>query len=103
MAVACLQANNARTKRTVFMRNRTTKSTNTVWQRSEITRQQREKLNGHTGAVVWFTGLCGSGKSTLAHALEAKLYQLAVVRRYLMAITYALVYAVILGLAWRIG
>lgn len=77
MAVACLQATNSeRTKRAVIMRNRTTKSTNTVWQRSEITRQQREKLNGHTGAVVWFTGLSGSGKSTLAHAVEAKLYQL---------------------------
>ena len=59
------------------MRNGTIKSTNTVWQRSEVTRLQREQLNGHTGAVVWFTGLSGSGKSTLAHAVEAKLYQLA--------------------------
>lgn len=59
------------------MRNVTPKSTNTVWQRSEVTRQQREQLNGHTGAVVWFTGLSGSGKSTLAHAVEARLHALA--------------------------
>ena len=33
----------------------------------------REKLNGHRGLVVWFTGLSGSGKSTIAHALDLKL------------------------------
>ncbi|MDD2923807.1 sulfate adenylyltransferase subunit CysN [Rhodoferax sp.] len=38
-----------------------------------ITRQDREKLNGHKGKVIWFTGLSGSGKSTLANALEAAL------------------------------
>lgn len=59
------------------MQSKTTQSTNTVWQRSGVTRQQREQLNGHTGVVVWFTGLSGSGKSTLAHAVEVKLHQLA--------------------------
>lgn len=39
-----------------------------------ITRQDREKMNGNTGRVVWFTGLSGSGKSTLANALEMALH-----------------------------
>ena len=39
-----------------------------------ITRQEREKLNGHKGRVIWFTGLSGSGKSTLANALEVALH-----------------------------
>jgi adenylylsulfate kinase len=39
-----------------------------------VTRARREALNGHQGAVVWFTGLSGSGKSTLAHAVEETLH-----------------------------
>jgi bifunctional enzyme CysN/CysC len=39
-----------------------------------ITRAERERLNGHAGKVVWFTGLSGSGKSTLANALEIELH-----------------------------
>jgi bifunctional enzyme CysN/CysC len=39
-----------------------------------ITRADRERLNGHTGRVIWFTGLSGSGKSTLANALEKALH-----------------------------
>jgi bifunctional enzyme CysN/CysC len=39
-----------------------------------ITRTDRERLNGHKGKVVWFTGLSGSGKSTLANALEIELH-----------------------------
>lgn len=35
----------------------------------------REALNGHRGAIIWFTGLSGAGKSTLAHAVEAVLHQ----------------------------
>ena len=51
------------------------KSNNVVWEQSLITRQDREKLNGHRSFVLWFTGLSGSGKSTLAHAVEKKLYE----------------------------
>ena len=51
------------------------KSTNVVWERSLITRQDREALIGHKSFVLWFTGLSGSGKSTLAHAVEKKLYE----------------------------
>ncbi len=39
-----------------------------------ITRLEREKLNGHKGRVIWFTGLSGSGKSTIANALEVELH-----------------------------
>lgn len=39
-----------------------------------LTRQDREKHNGHKGKVIWFTGLSGSGKSTLANALEVELH-----------------------------
>ncbi len=39
-----------------------------------ITREDREKQNGHRGKVIWFTGLSGSGKSTLANALEKELH-----------------------------
>ena len=38
-----------------------------------ITRQDRERLNGHKGKVIWFTGLSGSGKSTIANAVEKEL------------------------------
>jgi len=51
------------------------KSANVVWEKSLITRQDRETLNGHRSFVLWFTGLSGSGKSTLAHAVEQKLHE----------------------------
>jgi adenylylsulfate kinase len=51
------------------------KSTNVVWQTQSVSRQQRETLNNHKGAILWFTGLSGSGKSTLSAAVEEKLHQ----------------------------
>lgn len=54
----------------------TSKSTNVVWHHATVTRQRREELHGHHGAVLWFTGLSASGKSTLAHAVEEALYQM---------------------------
>ncbi|MBF7731015.1 sulfate adenylyltransferase subunit CysN [Pseudomonas sp. N040] len=39
-----------------------------------VSRPDREKLNGHKGKVIWFTGLSGSGKSTIANALEVELH-----------------------------
>jgi len=39
-----------------------------------ITKELREKMNGHKGQVLWLTGLSGSGKSTIANALEKQLY-----------------------------
>ena len=52
------------------------KSKNITWHQAEITRQDREQMNGHKSAVIWFTGLSGSGKSTLAHAVEKRLFDL---------------------------
>lgn len=45
------------------------------WHKGHITREQREKLLGQRGIVVWFTGLSGSGKSTLAVAVEKALHE----------------------------
>jgi len=50
-------------------------SGNVVWHHATVTRTRREALNGHRGAIIWFTGLSGAGKSTLAHAVEEELHQ----------------------------
>ncbi|AHF08072.1 adenylyl-sulfate kinase [Desulfitobacterium metallireducens] len=44
------------------------------WQKSTVSREDRESLNGHRSGVLWFTGLSGAGKSTLANALEKRLF-----------------------------
>ena len=51
------------------------KSSNVVWHNARVTRDRRERLNGHRGGLFWFTGLSGAGKSTLAHTVEEKLHQ----------------------------
>ena len=35
-----------------------------------VSREDRRKLKGHSGVVLWFTGLSASGKSTIASAVE---------------------------------
>ena len=50
-------------------------SSNTVWHHATVTRERREKLQGHRGAALWFTGLPSAGKSTIAHALEEQLHR----------------------------
>jgi len=50
-------------------------SDNIHWHDGEINRADRERLHGHRGATIWFTGLSGSGKSTLARALEERLFE----------------------------
>lgn len=50
-------------------------SSNVVWHNATVTRDRREKLNQHKGAVFWFTGLSGAGKSSLAHAVEEGLFR----------------------------
>ncbi len=52
------------------------KTDNLVWHKATVTRERRQKANGHKSFVLWFTGLSGSGKSTLAHAVEEHLYQM---------------------------
>jgi adenylylsulfate kinase len=49
--------------------------TNITWHQQSVTRADREKLAGHKGCVVWFTGFSGSGKSTVANLVEYKLRQ----------------------------
>jgi bifunctional enzyme CysN/CysC len=39
-----------------------------------IHREDRERLNGHSAKVLWFTGLSGAGKSTIANALQVALH-----------------------------
>lgn len=46
---------------------------NIVWHEASVTRDQRERLLGQKGLLLWFTGLSGSGKSTLANAVEKRL------------------------------
>lgn len=51
------------------------KSKNIVWQHQAVSRQQRESLNNHRGAILWFTGLSGAGKSTVSSHVEAALHE----------------------------
>jgi len=57
-----------------MVRHNLRRAQNVHRQALSIARQDRERLNGHQGKVIWFTGLSGSGKSTLANALEKKLH-----------------------------
>ena len=51
-----------------------TRATNLYPQQHLISRQERAGRNGHSGAVIWLTGLSASGKSTLAMAVERRLF-----------------------------
>ena len=43
--------------------------------RHRVSADDRTRLNGHRGAILWFTGLSGAGKSTLAIELERALHE----------------------------
>ncbi len=47
---------------------------NIKWHNLTVDREKLEKMRGHKGMVLWFTGLSGSGKSTLANALNDSLH-----------------------------
>lgn len=47
---------------------------NVTWFNGYVSKKDRERLHGHRGLVVWFTGLSASGKSTIAHLVEKDLY-----------------------------
>jgi adenylylsulfate kinase len=51
-------------------------NSNIVWQKPVVTREMRERRNGHRAVTLWFTGLSGAGKSTLSHALEERLFKM---------------------------
>jgi adenylylsulfate kinase len=44
------------------------------WHEHAVSREEREKLNGHSGCVLWFTGLSACGKSTIANLVDHKLH-----------------------------
>lgn len=51
------------------------KATNVTWHEHAVSKEDRCKLNGHKGAVLWFTGLSACGKSTIANVVDHKLHQ----------------------------
>ncbi len=57
-----------------MIRHNLRRAQNVHRQALSICREDRERLNGHKGKVVWFTGLSGSGKSTIANAIEKELH-----------------------------
>lgn len=52
------------------------KENNLTWSNGYLSREDRERLHGHKGAVIWFTGLSASGKSTIARHLEKMLFNM---------------------------
>jgi len=40
----------------------------------QVSGEEKERLLGQRGQVIWFCGISGSGKSTIANALERKLH-----------------------------
>ena len=59
------------------------KKNHVVWHNGYITREDRNRLNGHKSGLVWFTGLSASGKSTIAHLVEKELHRMGV-RTYVL-------------------
>lgn len=49
------------------------KNENIVWHPNKVSKEDRRRVLGQKGLVVWFTGLSGSGKSTIAVEVEKKL------------------------------
>ncbi|MGN1205668.1 MAG: adenylyl-sulfate kinase [Eubacterium sp.] len=49
------------------------KNENVIWQANKVSYEDRCKVLGQQGKVIWFTGLSGSGKSTIAVELEKML------------------------------
>ena len=52
------------------------KSDNIYWSHGKVTAEQRVRRNGHSGCVVWLTGLSGAGKSSIATELERELFNM---------------------------
>ncbi len=46
---------------------------NIIWHQNKVSYEDRCRVLGQKGLVVWFTGLSGSGKSTVAVELEKML------------------------------
>lgn len=50
------------------------KATNVTWHDHRVSSEDREKIKGQKGAVLWFTGLSASGKSTVANTVDHMLH-----------------------------
>lgn len=50
------------------------KATNVTWHEHRVSSADRQTLNGHKVAVLWFTGLSAAGKSTVANTVDHKLH-----------------------------
>lgn len=50
------------------------RTANVYWHEGEVSADDRQRLLGQQGCVLWFCGLSGSGKSTIARALESELH-----------------------------
>lgn len=48
-------------------------TTNITWHDTKVTKAQRQKMNQHKSAILWFTGLSGAGKSTVSVEVEKRL------------------------------
>ena len=57
------------------MNSESERNNKVTWYNGYVTREDREKIHGHKGAVLWFTGLSASGKSTIAHLVEKQLHK----------------------------
>lgn len=53
------------------------------WHEHAVSRDERERLNGHKGCVVWLTGLSACGKSTIANLVDHKLHSMGI-RSYVL-------------------
>lgn len=51
-------------------------ATNITWHDHKVSSGERQKLMGHKGAVLWFTGLSACGKSTIANTVDHILHQM---------------------------
>lgn len=50
-------------------------ATNITWHENNVRKEDRQQLNGHKSAVLWFTGLSGAGKSSLSVMVEKELFE----------------------------
>lgn len=51
------------------------KATNVHWHDHKVSSEDRKKLMGHKGCILWFTGLSASGKSTIANTVDHLLHE----------------------------
>ena len=59
------------------------KSDHIYWHEGDIAKTDRERLAGHRGVCLWFTGLSGSGKSVISRETENSLFERGV-RTYVL-------------------